>query len=132
MKTDQIDAFLAIVLPVVVGLATFYLATRATRTQAKAAQTAVDADAYARAREIYEGALNTLRDELASTRVEMHELRESNVRLTAELESVRHEWESAKISNNGLRAEVNSLHAEIGRLRRTLAEPRRRRDRSRA
>ena len=121
MSGGQVTAVLAVVLPFVVGVATFYLATRATRAQAKAAQAAVDAEAYSRAREIYEGALNTLREELVSTRNEMHELKESNVKLTAELESVRREWESAKISNNGLKAEVSSLHDEIGRMRRRLA-----------
>jgi chromosome segregation ATPase len=71
--------------------AAFFAATRANRAQSQAVQTSVDADAYKRAREIYEGALGTLRTEVESMRLEVTRLRESNDRLREEIAGLRAE-----------------------------------------
>jgi predicted nucleic acid-binding Zn-ribbon protein len=90
-----------------IGVSSYLQARRANDEQARmsAAQAAavtvtVDAGAYARAKDIYEGALATLRDELRSTRLDMKDLRNSN---------------------DQLRAEISGLRDEIGRLRSTAS-----------
>lgn len=79
--------------------------TRTQEVQATAAIVAVDAAAYQRAKEIYEGALNTLHTELESTRAEIASLRKS----ASDLQQ----------SNIDLQGEVFKLRAQVVRL--TLA-----------
>jgi len=60
---------------IVIGAATFWLATRASHEQAETGTRAVDAAAYTRAAEIYEGTIKTLSDEIARLRQEIKDLR---------------------------------------------------------
>jgi chromosome segregation ATPase len=71
--------------------AAFFAATRANRAQSQSTQVSVDAAAYTRAKEIYEGALGTLRTEVESMRLEVTRLRESNDRLREEIAGLRQE-----------------------------------------
>ena len=61
---------------IIIGAATFWLATRASHEQAKVGTLAVDAAAYTRAAEIYEGTIKTLTDEISRLRTEMKDLRD--------------------------------------------------------
>jgi 5-bromo-4-chloroindolyl phosphate hydrolysis protein len=79
-----------------VAVFTFVISLKANRAQALSAATAVDAAAYARAKDIYEAALNTMRIELEAVRADLREaradirgLRESNDALRLELVKVR-------------------------------------------
>lgn len=85
MTATLIIEILLGVLTVVVGLGSFLAATHANRLQARSAQMAVDAGAYARAKEIYEGALGELRLELESMRAEIIRLRAEIVLLRSRL-----------------------------------------------
>jgi uncharacterized protein with FMN-binding domain len=78
-------------LTAVVAVAAYLSASRANREQAKAAIVAVDAGAYTRAREIYEGALGTLRVEVEGMRMEIVRLRESNELLREEIVTLHRE-----------------------------------------
>lgn len=75
------------VLTVIVGVGSFFAATHANRLQARSAQMAVDAAAYSRAKEIYEGALLELRLEVESMRAEIIRLRAEIVLLRARLKN---------------------------------------------
>lgn len=92
MSSTIIVEILLGLLTIIVGFVTFIAASRTQQQQHIAEKTSVDAAAYARAREIYESALQTLREELSSTRSEL---------LTA-------------------RGDIMSLRDEIGRLRSEL------------
>jgi hypothetical protein len=81
-----------------VAATAFLSASRANREQSKASSAAVDAAAYTRAREIYEGALGTLRVEVDGMRQEIGRLRDSNATL---------------------RGEISELHQVISTLRRS-------------
>ena len=100
-----VAATLAIgVVTAVVAGAAFYLTTRAARTQSQAAIRGVDAGAFDRARQIYEGALDTLREELVACR--------------AELATARSDLTSARNEIAGLRTDIAALKTEIAALRR--------------
>jgi chromosome segregation ATPase len=107
-----------------IGISSYLQAKRANNEQARmtiaqaaATSATVDAGAFVRAKDIYEGALATLREELGTTRREMQDLRESNRSLLTELEKVRRETYEARASNDGLKGEITKLRAEIGRLK---------------
>ena len=116
MSSTLVVELLLGLVTVVLGYNTFRSATQANREQSHAAVVAVDAAAYARARDIYESALDTLRAELVSTRDEIHSLRQSNDQLRAEIAPLRR-------SNERLQSEITLLRAEIVKL--TDAENRR-------
>lgn len=125
MSSTLVVEILLGLIAAVIGFSSFYQATRANREQARlalaqstATTKAVDAEAYERAREIYEHALNTLRAELRSTGTELHELRDSNEKLSTALREARTEISEVKNSNERLRGEITLLRAEIVRLTR--------------
>lgn len=106
-----------------IGVTSYLQAMRANREQvrmaamqAKTASLAVDAEAYSRAKEIYEGALTTLRDELISTRREIRELRDSNSGLIVEIDNLRASNAGLVAEHARLRGEIASLRDEIARL----------------
>ena len=87
-----------------IAVAAFWLSARAARAQSQAAGKAIDAGAYQRAREIYEGALDTLREELVACR--------------AELATARSDLTTARGEIAGLRTDIAGLKTEIAELRR--------------
>lgn len=93
-----------------VAFATFIMASRANKLQSKAVVVTVDAEAYTRARDIYEGVLNNLRSDIKDLRDSNKELKESNERMRLELIAV-HE------SNNQMVDEIDQLRHEINVLR---------------
>lgn len=113
MTSSVIIEILLALIAAAIGFVSYLQATRANReqtmlatAQAAADRGAVDAGAFARAKEIYEGALDTLRAELISTRSEIRDLRASNDSLLREASDMR-------ISNERLRAEIALLRAEF-------------------
>lgn len=103
MNADRIIEVLLGLLTLVVGFAGFWLASRSTGIQGKAAVKAVDAGAFERAREIYESAMSTLRGELNDTR--------------SELASARSDLIAARTEIAGLRQDMARLEEEIRLLR---------------
>lgn len=67
---------------VIIAISSYVLSVRAKRETARAASAQVDAEAYTRARILYESAIGTLRQELTDCRAE-------NGRLTGELADSR-------------------------------------------
>ena len=102
MTGDTVVQVLLGLLVLAVGYTGFVTASRATRSQAASADRAVDAGAFERARQIYEGALETLRDELAATR--------------SDLLSARSEISGMREDSLKLRQEITRLRAQIARL----------------
>jgi predicted RNase H-like nuclease (RuvC/YqgF family) len=80
----------------------FWNATRAQGQQAKAANAAVDADAYTRAQRMYESVITTLD-------AEIHRLRSEISALHIEIGQIRDEVRQLRHSNLELTAEVASL-----------------------
>jgi archaellum component FlaC len=86
------------VLAAAVGVTGYLLAARTGRVQAESSGKAVDAEAYARARAIYEGAIGTLEqriksqgDQIALQQDELNRLRATNKALETEAAELRAE-----------------------------------------
>lgn len=112
--SNWIGAAIAFVSLAISG-AVFYVATRASRSRDKSAEKAVDAQAYERAKEIYEAAITQLRQTSTEVEAERDRLRESNSLLHAEVGKLRTEV-------GKLRTEVNSLRASNEQLTSDLAD----------
>lgn len=102
MSVDLVVEIILGLLAAALTFITFLGATRANKAQSKAQEQSVDAAAYLRAKEIYEGALSTLREEVESMRLELTKLRESDDKM--------------RRSNAELRLEVFRLRQEIATL----------------
>lgn len=83
-------------LTAVVAVAAYLSAQKANQAQAKAQATAVDAAAYGRAKEIYEGAIEALQsqtadlhDQVEQLGAEVGRLRSANTRLSGEVDRLR-------------------------------------------
>lgn len=113
MTIDRlIEIFLAL-MTIIIGYTSFVMATRTTRIEKKASVRAVDAGAFDRAKIIYEGALDTLRDELAACRTE---LASAHIELTAcrtELATAHQDMIGARLEIAGLRNEIAVLKTQI-------------------
>lgn len=99
MSLDRVIEILLGLITCIVAYATFRLSTRTMQSENRASIKAVDAQAYQRAREIYEGAMDTLKDELAETR--------------KDLASARSELDSARNEIIALRRDIARLEGEI-------------------
>ena len=95
MSGDTIVQILLGLLVLVVGWTGYVSASRATRSQARSADKAVDAGAFERAKDIYEDVVATLRSDLAATRIDLL---------------------SARGEITGLREEITRLRAEMARI----------------
>ena len=97
------------VVTAVIAFATFYLAARAARAQHQAVVKGVDAEAYDRARGLYESAIDNLQEEtrrleaqVASLRAEVAQVHDQAALLQAEIRKLRS-------SNDALRRELIAL-----------------------
>lgn len=99
VTVDRLIEICLALMTIFIGYTSFAMATRTTRIERKAAVRAVDAGAFDRARIIYEGALDTLREDLAACR--------------AELVTANHDLTAARSEIAGLRAEIAILKREI-------------------
>ena len=83
---SSLVATLAVGLPSIsLAAGSYVLATKATHATAMAQQHTVDAEAYERARESYDAALATVREDAAELRAEVSRLRAEIVELRAEI-----------------------------------------------
>lgn len=90
-----------------ISAVTLVAAQRANRAQSLSAAKAVDANAYVRAKDIYEAALEAARVERQSLIVDLHEARE-------DLRAARDDMRELRESNDRLLAEVRQLRAQLG------------------
>lgn len=109
MTVDRLAEILLGVLTLIVGYSSFWLATRSTHAQGRAAVRAVDAAAYERARQIYEGALDTLREDLTATRGDLATTRSDLATTRNDLVTARREIGSLRREILGLRRKVEEL-----------------------
>lgn len=109
-----VEVFLGII-TLAIGFTSFWLATRSTRIQNVAAVKAVDAEAFKRAREIYESALDAIRKELEDTRKELDDTRK-------EMDETRKDLASARSELLLARGEIVGLHGDIARLGRQISD----------
>lgn len=113
------------VLAAAVGFAGFLSSGRANKVQAVGIQTEVETDAFAKARGIYEGAIEQLKDQVARFREEVTTLRGEVTLLrqaNAELQEYNRELMGQLNELRGLNAE---LRDELRRSREELAALRR-------
>jgi len=75
LNTALITALLIGIPSVLVAVGSYWLSLRARREQGEAQQQLVDAQAFSRAREVYESAIAELRQQLAELRQENRDLR---------------------------------------------------------
>ena len=81
MSPTVIVQILLAVLTVMVGLGAFIGANRANTSQAAGTQSAIDAAAYERAKQIYESAIDTLQDQIQGLREQMTNLDQEVIKL---------------------------------------------------
>lgn len=106
MSIDRVIEILLGVITIAIGFTTFWLATKSTRIQSGAAVKAVDAEAFKRAKEIYESALDAVREELVETRSDLASAR-------SELVDTRNDLAAARREIIGLRADIARLQYQI-------------------
>jgi predicted nucleic acid-binding Zn-ribbon protein len=92
-----------------VSAAAFFSATRANRSQSDSARAAVDAGAYQRAKEIYEGAIETLRSQTAQLHGEVVSLQGEVTRLRLQGTELAGEVTRLRGVNDELRGQIASL-----------------------
>jgi predicted nucleic acid-binding Zn-ribbon protein len=114
VSADLIIEILLAILALGVSAAAFFAATRANRTQSEAAQKAVDAGAYQRAKEIYEGAIDTLKGQTAQLHAEVISLQGEVTRLRLQGTELSGEVGSLRRVNDDLRAQIASLQTGRG------------------
>jgi predicted nucleic acid-binding Zn-ribbon protein len=96
-------------LTVGVALAAYLAATRANRAQAQAATTAVDAAAYQRAKDIYEGAIDSLKDQTRDLHDQVVNLQTEVSRLRTQSADLQTEVTQLRSSNTDLRRQISIL-----------------------
>lgn len=89
LSSAFVTAVLISVPSVIIAVASYGLSVRAKRETARAALGQIDAEAYNRARGLYESAIDTLRRELADTRSENARLHTELAGLHADLAAAR-------------------------------------------
>jgi chromosome segregation ATPase len=113
------------ILAATIAYATFRLSARANKSQADASKAVVDAQAYERAKVLYESMIKTVKDEADHLRVQVgrlestvDDLQTANTALThtiaeaqGEVSKLRREVRSLQTSNRALTAEVAELKA---------------------
>jgi predicted nucleic acid-binding Zn-ribbon protein len=93
-----------------VAVAALFSATRANRAQSQAAAAAVDAGAYERAREIYESAIGSLKNQTTDLHTEVVSLRDEVTRLRAQSADLRDEVTRLRSSNTDLKRQIAILN----------------------
>lgn len=99
------------VLPFLTGYLSYRLSARSAHEQAQAARNAVDAMAYQRAREIYDGAITNLRADVDRMRKELAEARTAAARSGA----LRMELADRDRTIEMMRRDVDSLRRRLAR-----------------
>lgn len=109
MSTSLLVEILLALLTIGLSAAAFFAATRANRAQASAAQTAVDAGAYQRAKEIYEGAIETLKGQTAQLHSEVLTLQGEVIRLRLQGTELSAEVTRLRGVNDELRGQIQTM-----------------------
>jgi chromosome segregation ATPase len=117
VTVDRVIEILLALMTVTIGYTSFMMATRTTRIERKASIKAVDAGAFDRAKVIYEGALDTLREELVACRQELSVANGALETLRGELTTAHYDLLAARREIVGLRADISSLQHEIHLIR---------------
>lgn len=97
MSTDRIIEILLAAVTVCIGLAAFWLASKSTRIEGRAAIRTADAGAFERAKDIYESALATLREDLVATRADLATARSDLVTARQEIAALRQDIADLRI-----------------------------------
>lgn len=106
MSTSLIIQILLGLLVIILPTAVWFASTRAIRAQSGAAKGAVDAAAYGRAKDIYEGALDQLRTEVSDLRAEIARLRQANEGLASQVQHLSEVNITLRDQISGLREEL--------------------------
>jgi chromosome segregation ATPase len=118
MTVDRVIEILLALMTITIGYASFSMATRSTRSEKESSIRSVDAGAFERARVIYEGALDTLRDELVACRAELAVAHTALETLRSELSTAHYDLTAARREIAGLRSDISALQADMDVLRR--------------
>jgi predicted nucleic acid-binding Zn-ribbon protein len=100
-----------------VAFVALFVGLRANRAQAQAAETAVDAAAYQRAKEIYESAIGSLKDQTTDLHDQVVNLQTEVSRLRLQSADLQSEVTQLRQANTDLRAQISILedrHDETG------------------
>lgn len=127
MNARTLFDVLVVVVPLIIGLVTYLQAQKAIRTQARTqlriAESDVDAEAYERAKGLYESSLgdlekhvgrlrdqiNLLTAEIAKLQKSNAELSQSNIQLQKSNAELRHQVEELQAANTRLESELSSF-----------------------
>jgi peptidoglycan hydrolase CwlO-like protein len=98
----SVFAAIATAVSTVVAVIAFFLAARANAKTAREKQDKVDADAYIRAKDLYESIITQLRGETKDLRVEVTQLKN-------DLDDVKHRFSMLQSVNDKLESEIAML-----------------------
>lgn len=110
LDTSLIVTILLGIATVTIAFASFRVASRANRAQSEAVVVAVDAGAYERAKSIYEGAIETLTDQVG-------EFRSQIVTLQADMRLLRDQSAELQTEVARLRLSNDTLSRELAHFR---------------
>jgi peptidoglycan hydrolase CwlO-like protein len=99
-------------LTAVVAIAAFFSAQKANRAQAKASTIAVDAEAYGRAKAIYEGAIQALQSQTADLHAQVEQLGTEVSRLRSANTDLSDEVGRLRNANTDLKRKITALERQ--------------------
>lgn len=109
MSASLIVEILLGLLTAFVAIAALFVGLRANRAQAHAAEIAVDAGAYQRAKDIYESAIGSLKDQTRDLHDQVVNLQTEVSRLRAQSADLQTEVTQLRSSNTDLRKQISIL-----------------------
>jgi predicted nucleic acid-binding Zn-ribbon protein len=112
VSTTLVVEILLALLATGLSAAAFFAATKANRTQAQAATTAVDAAAYERAKSLYESAIDTLQGQTGALHDQVVNLQTEVSRLRTQSADLQSEVTRLRVSNSDLREQVSILKGQ--------------------
>ena len=123
MNTEILVTAVGIAVTAAIALAAYLAAQRANVATAHASQVAVDAGAYARAKDIYEAAIaqlqqrsHELEGSVSELKEEVGRLRTQSADLSSEVSRLRGVNDELRTLNRQLQEQIKSLRLELGRI----------------
>lgn len=112
MNDSTIIEILLGVLAAAVGAGSYLGSGRAERIKAVGVQQGIEADAYSRAKKIYEGAINSLEEQLSRLRTEMVELQGEMAKLRRSNMELQGQVIELQATNQSLLREIHQLRGK--------------------
>lgn len=115
VSTSLIVEILLGLITIALGVGGYFGATKANRTQQETKQEEIDAQAYGRAKDIYESAIKSLQDNIVQLRQQMSDLEAELVKLRRANGDLLTEVSKLRVSKAQIEAELEEWRSEHSR-----------------